>query len=196
MEFSNDFPGARPYIELFGNWTRGIAIGYHNVYPIIGARVESVNTMGVELTTLGRLVRSAKYEADLDACALLCDLAVKSALSCFPRVDRVYYVPMRDSSAGLTHNTARAVAAVMTPEVEPVAAFDWAQFPTFQKGTDLAEVFRMAQTTDTAPLANSTCLLIDDTVWSGSSLALGALRLARVHSVVNVLALSAVRFAE
>lgn len=183
-------------LRVRGAWHGSLVLGRHNAGPPPAVRGISINQSGVALTALGSKVYAAKYKSDLNALSELCALAADACKALEP-VDQVFFVPPRDCASHVAERIAHTVAlSLLLPQPRP--AFDWLELPWFRKGAPLEWIRAnlsshlgtpppTAESQEIRPPLPASYLVVDDSVWSGSTLNLAALYFQHVAGPFRVL---------
>lgn len=159
-------------------WDRAVVVSWHNL-EVITSDAKSVNVLGVALTEMGQLVRDAKYEAAQPMSSVMVQAFLSSSEQCLPVTD-VFYIPYRDSTSVLAQALAEILASIHGLPA-PLPAIDWCDFPLFRKGCSMREI---ATWTEKFPFCfkKRSCLIVDDTTRTGSTLSLASACIRRRYA--------------
>jgi len=186
LQYSCTAPLTHP-VQVRGLWNESITLGSHNVDPTPSVRFGSINWSDIKLTNLGFLVRTSKYDLNSEALNKLVHLA-EEASRFFLSIKHVFFIPPRDSTSKLTEEIGRAVSRTLgISNFKP--ALNWDEFEWFQKGDSINQIknnfydqFNVSNSPSRSvtrfqgrPDPEHRILIVDDTVWSGSTLNLATL---------------------
>ena len=161
------------YIEIECEWNRAVAIDYHNIDSAPEVRTTSIDSLPLNFTDLGNLVKQAKYSNNDFAISEIARRAV-GVTELLQPIEKIYYVPSRDSRSLISVRVANALCQNLEL-VKPDQAFDWKLFLNYQKGMDKRDVEKIVE----SALINNgfrrhtlktNILILDDTLWSGSTI--------------------------
>lgn len=165
-----------------------LALGKQNIDPVPFTREVSTYDQTIRRTFLGELVRKAKFLDDDYAKECLSSLLLLS-LQPWLTIHKIYYVPSRDSNSTICKEIAISIAKKLGISLV-AAVFDWSDFPTFRKGMSKYTIENIVEEKskqiEVKHENSENILLLDDTIWSGSTSCLAINFLKRISGYRNI----------